>query len=356
MENKLKQFVEGMVRSIAESLGSLYRNDAPTQQGCHLIFPERREGTTRVSEQESKVLLCRYLDNSEFLYSVETPTGETYKQGGTTALSARTDMTVWTSTGGHRKRILSVELKAHNCQEEDVRKDLEKLVRERTDGVWFHTIRKANWRTFQRLCSKFARSFQTLKTHYEISDRAYLFVFCTLEPSFLLSHWVLFNGNNAHNTNEIESAFGDGEDSSLASWNILNLVTGKEEPGFFSRNRPAKRAYGFHIGTGGSRESSLILAPEINPRSFLHLSIRGPSYFLRDFTKTGPGRPPKPFRYKGCSNLEDFRKTVRVTKEVDTTPEDRNMSIDKRTEYWFKRISTLNCEYFAELTSEGISE
>lgn len=37
---------------------------------------------------------------------------------------------------------VNVELKAHYCGIESIRKDLEKLIREDTTGVWFHTLER----------------------------------------------------------------------------------------------------------------------------------------------------------------------------------------------------------------------
>jgi hypothetical protein len=356
MENDLKQYIEQMVKEIALSLGSLYLRAASTKTPHRLVFPEKRQGAIRVSEQESKVLSCRYLDSSQYFYSVETPTTETYIQKGSTALSARIDLTLYDTRDGKLRRVLNIEFKAHNCTDESIRKDVEKLIREKTDGIWFHTLEKADNATFKRLFSKFVLAFQKLKAHYETSDRDYLFVLCTLDPNYLLSRWVSFNGGSDHNTREIGSAFAGREGRSLAGWNILNLSTGKEDPGSFLRTGPAMGPHGSHKVSGGLRAASLILAPEINQRSFLHLSTRGSSYYLRDYSETGPESPPRKFRWKSCQNLEEFRSSMGIVTEVETTPEDLKMNIDKRPDYWFRRIQAVNRKYLPSLPRKGIAD
>lgn len=345
MENDLKQYIEQMVKEIALSLGSLYRGGTSTKTPHRLIYPQKRQGGARVSEQESKVLFCQYLDSSQYFYSVETPTAETYIQKGSTALSARIDLTLHDTRHGRLRRLLNIELKAHNCTGESIRKDVEKLIREKADGIWFHTLEKADRATFESLFSKFALAFQKLKRHYETSERDYLFVFCTLDPNYLLSHKVSFKGRGDDNTHEIESAFGGREGCSLAGWNILNLSTGKEDPDFLHRSRSMSGPQHLRKACRGSRIGSLILVPEINPSSFLHLSTRGSSYFLRDYSETGENSSPKRFRWKTFVNLEEFRNGVRITKEIETTPEDMKMNIDKRPDYWFRRIQTINRAY-----------
>lgn len=344
MNDTLKRFVEQMVRQIAASLGSMYVRPAPIEAAHRLIFPEKRQGEIRVSEQESKILLCRYLENSEYLYSVETPTVETYMQQGETPLSARTDIAVWDAGGGELRRVLNIELKAHNCTEEQTRKDLEKLIREKIDGIWFHTLERADRATFRSLFSKFIRSFQKLRMQYKDSDQAYLFAFCTLDPNALLTRWVSFNGHEAHNAREIDNAFGGSESRAFAGWNIVNLKTGEVSPDIFPRTGPATAHLGSLRGRG-ARAGSLILAPEINPRSFLHLSTRGSSYFIRDYSETGPDRPPRKFRWVGCSKVEELQRMVRVLKELEPTADDMKMNIDKRPDYWYRRILALNKAY-----------
>lgn len=344
MEASLKQFIEEMTRHIASHLGSLYDRKAPSPGTPHLIFPKTRQEEVRVSEQESKILICRYLDNTPLLHSVETPTLETYVQKGKTGQSARTDVTLYDGPNGEPRRLLNIELKAHNCTVESIRKDLEKLIREDTDGVWFHTLERADRGTFASLLPKFEAAFQTLRTHYASSKHDYVFAFCTLSPNYLLSRTLTFSGNPDQDAIEIESAFGGRKADVLAGWNVLNLSTGEENPVSIFRPDPVERPLRHRKACGGSRQGSMIYAPEINPESFIHLSTRGSSYYLRDYSRTGPKSRPTKFKLQGCPNLEQFRRTAHLIKEIDATAEDRKYNLDTRPDYWHQRIQSLNRE------------
>ncbi len=154
-------------------------------------------------------------------------------------------------------------------------------------------------------------------------------------------------GNQERNAFEIESAFGKHNAESLTGWNILNLATGKEESVSPFGAASVKKSQRPRKLGGGAREGSMIFAPEINAKSFIHLSTRGSSYFLRDYSHSGPNSPPHKFKLKGCATLEEFRRKVRVEKEIDSTPEDMKMNIDTRHDHWFCRIESVNREYLS---------
>jgi hypothetical protein len=140
-----------MSRDVAQSLCGIYHRREPVT--THLIFPKKRKDVTRVSEQESRILVAQLLEARGVYFSVETPTGETYRMRGQRELSARTDVTAY-GPGGVDDRQLNIELKAGNPGIEIFRKDLEKLLRERVQGLWFHTLTNANGRTWSALEAK----------------------------------------------------------------------------------------------------------------------------------------------------------------------------------------------------------
>src|SRR5512138_943596 len=135
----VEQYLDQLVRKVSADLRQMY--SAIGQPSTHgLIFPTRRDGSPRISEQEAKLIFVQHLTvDKQYHFSVETPTAETYQQKGTTPLSARVDLTLF---GEDRKPIAHIELKAHNPQLEFIRKDLEKLLREKTTGCWFHTLER----------------------------------------------------------------------------------------------------------------------------------------------------------------------------------------------------------------------
>jgi len=134
--NEVQEYLESTAIIVAQNLIDMYARIAKPNVG--LIFPRKRDGKIRISEQESKVLFAhRFIADQRFCFSVETPTAEKYRQTGMSDMSARVDLTLAKSDGS---RLAHIELKGPQYTLESVRKDLEKLVREDTLGLWFHTL------------------------------------------------------------------------------------------------------------------------------------------------------------------------------------------------------------------------
>lgn len=168
-----------MGRAVFESLWSAYHRRAGRPR---LIFPNLRDGTTRVSEQESKILITRWLESHGYYYSTETPTSEKYTQTGVNPRSARIDVTVYGKRDDSERR-LNIELKSRMPKFESFRKDVEKLLREGVPGLWFHTLERANTRTWNTIKqNKLQKSFDSLRKEIAGSQHTIGFVFCVLDP------------------------------------------------------------------------------------------------------------------------------------------------------------------------------
>jgi hypothetical protein len=92
-----------------------------------LIFPKKRKGEKRISEQELRFLLARELEKQkEFYYSVEAPTQKKYVFTGENenSRSGSIDLCLHNSEG---ERINLIELK-HKGRISEIGKDLEKLL------------------------------------------------------------------------------------------------------------------------------------------------------------------------------------------------------------------------------------
>src|ERR1700745_480026 len=90
--SEITEYLEVTAKYISEELIQIYRRK-DHQSG--LVFPRKRDGTIRVSEQEAKTLfLYRVLSERRFCLSVEVPTEKTYRQKGATDMSARVDITL----------------------------------------------------------------------------------------------------------------------------------------------------------------------------------------------------------------------------------------------------------------------
>lgn len=117
---------------------------------CRLLFPpEREKEELRVSEQEARFAFVEALcTGGQFRYSVETPTGKTYKFTGKHEESAQTDLTLYDLDT--TSRLCNVEFKAGGKSMKGGRadeahvfpifKDVLKLMREPVWGLWFHLL------------------------------------------------------------------------------------------------------------------------------------------------------------------------------------------------------------------------
>ncbi|MBE8540184.1 hypothetical protein [Geoglobus acetivorans] len=144
-----------------------------------LIIPSRRDKHRRISEQEARFVFCSILNNSDFFYSIETPTEKKYKMSGEGMRSASTDLTIYEYRDGFRK-LVNVEFKAHNPRFREVEKDIKKLVGEEPTGNWFHLLKNVNSMTLKALFGKIKNA---LIKNYSDSI-SILFCFCVLDKKW----------------------------------------------------------------------------------------------------------------------------------------------------------------------------
>jgi hypothetical protein len=163
------------------------RLDAP----C-LILPSKRDGILRVSEQESKILITQWLQLHGVPYSIETPTAQRYQQSGQAELSARIDVTVYSSRSA-ADRLMNLELKAGSPSLEAFRKDFEKLLREGIPGLWFQTLESASDATWRAMSTKIAEALERLGPHSERAQHTIWFAFCVLDRPQLVEFELDFS-------------------------------------------------------------------------------------------------------------------------------------------------------------------
>ncbi|MCP4285155.1 MAG: hypothetical protein GY792_11990 [Gammaproteobacteria bacterium] len=164
----------------------------PKALSPRLIFPELRTGDIRISEQEARLLWCTMLQDTSYYYAVEAPTVETYIQSGTRPISARTDLALYQLLDSGLQRVANIEFKAHNATPEQIMKDIEKLIREKITGNWFHLLSAANAATIPRLFEKFVAAFtacSSLVSH----DIDIVFCICVLHNRKMLARRFTFN-------------------------------------------------------------------------------------------------------------------------------------------------------------------
>jgi hypothetical protein len=105
-----------------------------------------------------------------------------FKEKGVRYLSARTDVSLYDGpVASKESKKVNIELKANNPPFEHFRKDFEKLVRERLDGVWFHLLKNIDSGTLPSVFGKIEQSFQALKQYLDGRRQFILFALCVLE-------------------------------------------------------------------------------------------------------------------------------------------------------------------------------
>lgn len=163
----------------------------PKSLSPRLIFPDLRTGEIRVSEQEARLLWCTMLQDTSYYYAIEAPTTETYIQSGTKPISARTDLALYQLLDSSLQRVANIEFKAHNPPLGQIVKDVEKLIREKITGNWFHLLSAANSATIPRLFEKFVAAFEACSSHVH-HDIDIVFCICVLRKRQMLSRRLKF--------------------------------------------------------------------------------------------------------------------------------------------------------------------
>ena len=80
--------------------------------------------------------------------------------------------------------------------------------------------------------------------------------------------------------------------------------------------------------------------PSIEPRSFIHLSIKGDSYALRSF---GGARSRSRWVETDCKTTTDLLARHPIVHQVDVAGERKNL--DSELTYWAARVKELNRKY-----------
>lgn len=297
--------VEDLCKPLA---GKLWGVHTEVEGGPHLIFPSKRDLATRVSEQESKIMLCQVLEASPWYYSVETPTREKYQQSGTFGLSGRLDLTVY-GTRSAADRLLNIELKAGVPPLENFRKDFEKLAREGTDGLWFHTLDSINQGTISAVLTRMGESIRLIDVAARAARHTITIALCVLNQRVLLTARFPFGTDlETHLLNVFESgmtpwtAHGDGAETYLSPKQSRT-----------SSIRPDLRG----------QDKMLIYCPEVADDTLLHFSQKGNGYKLRAFTGRFSGRSP--WVEPNAPTASEFMRIYQPLRKFDVLHERTNL-------------------------------
>ena len=197
-----------IARQVALELCDIQSESHPPERftSTSLVFPSYRPQAfngrprVRVSEAEARVLYCFALANRKLPFAVEVPTSERYTFSGTSTMSARTDLVVYAYRPEDPQtlvRHLAVEFKAHNAPVAAIRKDIEKLLREHCDGLWFHVLQNADSRTIRALMEKFAQAIGDLRDPWQECGHTLTLCAVILQKRFWLYRTLTPNHDSA---------------------------------------------------------------------------------------------------------------------------------------------------------------
>ena len=180
-----------------------------------LIIPKRRDGSDRISEQEARFLFTTLLNSFNYYYSVETPTKNTYIQSGKKPTSAASDLSLYKNEHSTLQKILNIEFKAHNPPKDQIKKDVEKLLRENVPGCWNHLLKNVDSGTIPSLFKKIKDSIVKIKTNNKINQSEILFSVCIIEKKVAIQKLLNISKDNIDDFFDFKYSIKNGHISIL---------------------------------------------------------------------------------------------------------------------------------------------
>lgn len=312
--------VDELVTDVAAQLCAIRHRRATAP---YLVWPVvRQTGEQRISEQESKILVAQWLERRGCWYAVETPTGLTYQQSGKGSRSAMHDVTVFTDATATTRR-LNIELKQGLPGVESFRKDFEKLVRESTEALWFHTLAAASARTWRVLEDRLCAAFDDVQEHSALAIHCMHFAFCVLENDVPVQFKVDFSTSWRLQIREMFAAAR--QRAGIPSTHVANGAGTQS-----TRERKTRV---------GVARKQLAYLPSVDASTFLVLNVKGESYRLRSFSAT----TVRAWQVPGCATLTELLARHAILHVVDVTADRR--SLDRDRAHWAGRIAEANATF-----------
>lgn len=142
-----------------------------------------------------------------------------------------------------------------------------------------------------------------------------------------------------------ESAFGK-DSSSSGAWRIHKFDDHGQAKYFDDiKSEPPN-----HVSSGkGAKEGFYIFVPSITKDTFLHLSVRGGSYKIRNYHRHGAKVSPPTLLVPGHRSFDALQSSGVVLRWIPITTEDSTHNLVKEPAYWFNRIERINSQ---ELTAQ----
>jgi len=186
-------------------------NSRPAKPFSRLMFP-CANGKVRVSEQEARFAFVESVLESEFFYSVETPTSEKYRFSGEGCRAAQTDLTLRDKFGSP---VWNTEFKMGVTSSDSkinvLYKDAQKLLREPVPGIWFHLLKSANVnnKNFSCLLQNLSCQFSKVLDEFRptSAENTVIFHICVLRPKFSIHKRIDFSQSTNSHENEFEFSY-----------------------------------------------------------------------------------------------------------------------------------------------------
>ena len=238
MEQKVNNDVLALCKKTDSMLWGSF--DSATNMTCpnteisHLVFPANSAesgNVIRVSEQEARFAFVEAIVSSDYAYSAETPTSKLYLFSGESETSAQTDLSLYDN---NITSILGIEFKSQgfSLERDDrsgITKDIQKLLREPCDGLWFHVLGSTNNSTITNLFEVFKSDLLDMYKEYkdDIDDKVIIFHICVLKQGFSVYKMFevnerSFTSSNLENFFKFDYCVSKGKEKTVNNngWNV----------------------------------------------------------------------------------------------------------------------------------------
>lgn len=180
--------------SLIEFLQLSCITELKTEMNTKLVFPIKRDGKRRISEQEIRFLFVQHVQKDNFFhYSVEVPTKKRYKFLGLNDRSASFDVCLYEN--GNRKHLL--EFKALNPKQNSYSKDFEKLFFDESDltNYFIQVIETTNIGTIPNIEKKYREAIKHVKNKYNIIRPCLKIFLCDMDKKNIIEYKIDKDGN-----------------------------------------------------------------------------------------------------------------------------------------------------------------
>lgn len=160
------------------------------ESGLNLAFAVKN-GKKRVSEQEARFAFVHFLNSNSFSYAVEFPTEKEYCQSKERHFrKAHFDLRIYDS---NQASFINCEFKHGTITPEahssfPIKKDLEKILRDPGDGLWFHLLESISNKTLGNLFQVIKNDILSLlEANQDVDDKEIYFHVAVLRHKIALS-------------------------------------------------------------------------------------------------------------------------------------------------------------------------